>query len=411
MFDPASKRHFTGPSHSRLAIFATVTHIIVIGCGVCWGALRFQQREFERLPPSPNREPLIVRPQFNLPEVISDEDLQFILHKLRPRLRQSNPQVNHLDHALRMWGTSARFSDPECYSGQDLRELLLDARQLSQVWTPGTKPLLQITKFGLQPRVQTGGATSSHEDHTLACLAEVGTPLDFPVQLMQEERKVRDLYSHAFRTFSFNQTEYEWSTLVFALYSPTSRSWFTSEGQRISFDDLAVRIMRQKWTQGVCAGNHRLHTLAMLLRVHEQSSILSTNTRSQILNHLEDATRLLERTQDPSGCWETNWDGIPKDEEENLSPLTRKILATGHAMEWWALAPASVHPKTKTLVSASRWLVSTIRKLTDREVKTQFTFLTHAGRALALWRGKFPAEAYQAPLVHSITPQKLVIPK
>ncbi|MES2791057.1 MAG: hypothetical protein V4719_15700 [Planctomycetota bacterium] len=377
-----------------------VCHAIVLGGGLTWAALRHQQLEEAKAFPTPVTNPPIVAPRYNVPEIVSDEQLQRVLHKLRPRLRHHNPQVNHLDHALRFWGVEAKFDDPECYSGLELREVLTDYRLFAKAWEKGTKPLMQKTKYGLRPRLQSGLATASHADHTLACLAETGTPLDYPVLTGPGEagqRTVNDLYQNSIKAFSLNQVEYEWSTLVFALYSPTSRSWFTTEGQRISFDDLAQRIMRQQPTQGVCAGNHRLHTLTILLRLQEQQPLLSEAMHKQVVEHLNSTTKKLLANQQADGCWDLNWDGTTLSTGENQPVRTRKILATGHALEWWAFAPEAVHPPRDTLVKAGQWLVKTIDEMSDREIASSYTFLSHAGRSLALWRGKFPAQAYQLP--------------
>ncbi len=384
---------------STRAVVWLVCHAIILGGGLTWAALRHQQLEDAKALPAAQTNPPVVAPRYNVPEIVSDDQLQRVLHKLRPRLRHHNPQVNHLDHALRFWGVEAQFNDPECYSGQELRDVLLDYRLFSKAWEKGTKPLMVKTSYGVRPRLQTGPATASHVDHTLACLAETGTPLDYPVLTgpgAGGQRTVNDLYQSAIKSFSLNQVEYEWSTLTFALYSPTNRSWFTTEGQRISFDDLANRIMRQKLTQGVCSGNHRLHTLAILLRLHEQQPLLSEAMREQIIGHLNSVTRQLVAHQAADGCWDLNWDGS-KLENETQPARTRQILATGHALEWWAFAPETVHPPRESLVKAGQWLVNTIDGMTDREIATSYTFLSHAGRSLALWRGKFPAQAYQPP--------------
>ena len=377
-----------------------VCHLVVIGGGLTWAALRHQQLADLKLPPTTQLTPPIIEPRYNVPQIVSDEQLQSTLHKLRPRLRHHNPQVNHLDHALRFWGLEAKFNDPQCYSGAELRDVLLDYRLFSRAWEKGTKPLMVKTEYGLRPRLQSGLATASHTDHTLACLAEVGTPLDYPILTGPGpggERTVQDLYQHASRSFSLNQVEYEWSTLVFALYAPTNRPWFTTEGQQITFDDLAQRIMRQKLTQGVCAGNHRLHTLTMLLRLHERQPLLSDAVHATVIEHLKGVTQKLVANQDKEGFWDLNWDGSPRNESETQPVRTRRILATGHALEWWAFAPESAHPPREVLVNAGQWLVKTIDGMSDAEIASSFTFLSHAGRSLALWRGKFPAQAYRAP--------------
>jgi hypothetical protein len=179
---------------------------------------------------------------------------------------------------------------------------------------------------------------------------------------------------------------------------PAASEWQTTEGQWISFDRLADRIMRQKLLQGVCFGNHRLFSLVVLLRVDDQQRILSAEMRKRILNHLKAATQRLVRHQTPDGYWDRNWEGSEWEQSWNeQAPRSRRILATGHALEWWAMAPPEVLPEPKVIERAARWLTKTILEMTDTQISAGYTFLTHAGRALCLWRGRFPDQVYKSP--------------
>ncbi len=376
----------------RLVGFAVV-HLAIVGASVAWATARFAHHSSLRQLPQVREEPLRVEPRFDRPEMISERQLVAVLSKLKPRLTGPNPKINHVDHALRFWGVEAQFDDPDCLSGMQMRELLADHRRFSESWKRGTKPFLRRSAEGVTPLVQRGPATSSHYDHTLATLAEVGTPLDYPLILPEGETTMRDMLLYSLRKFSLNQQEYEWSALAFAHYLLPNDGWITTEGQHITFDRIAERMMRERLTDGVCFGNHRLHALTMLLRVDEQNQILSGEGRAAILTHLRNVTDLLVTTQHESGYWDRNWDGIPrKDVPGPMAPLSKKILATGHALEWWALAPEELHPPREVLVHAADWLVHEILKMSDSQIRTNYTFLSHAGRALTLWRGRFPAE-------------------
>ena len=251
---------------------------------------------------------------------------------------------------------------------------------------------------GIVPRLREGKATASHTDHTLACLGESLTPLDFPVITARGETKVQLILQKSLTDFSLNQTEYEWSALAYVLYI-SQPSWFTREGQQITYDRLADRILRQELPQGVCLGHHRLHALVMLLRVDEQSKLLKPETRQRITAFLKDKIDRLVKSQNAEGWWDRSWAGEPSSvtaaDDAPTSPLSLRILATGHALEWMALAPPELHAPEAVRVKAAQWLVKTIEPMTEREIRSNYTFLTHAGRALALWRGKFP---YQVPL-------------
>lgn len=369
----------------------------VVVLGAALGATAARWRDWDRraeLPPMRD-VPLTVLPLYDDARVVTDEQLRTVLYKLRPRLRHERVNINHVDHALRFWGLEATFRDPQCLSGQEMRQLLLDSTKFSEVWGEQSPPLLLVTDRGVGVRTQQGRAAASHYDHTLAGLAEVGTPLDFPVQTPQGPRTVRDMLVYALREFSLNQIEYEWSALIFTLYLPPVQSWQSTEGQQITFDRLADRIMRQRLNQGVCMGNHRLHALVMMLRIDAEYPILTDAGRQRILAHLTDATRRFIASQHPDGYWIRSWpDGQPpveRVEGDSENTLQNRILATGHVLEWWSLAPQEVHPPREVVIRAGQWLARTVSELDDKTIDEQYTFLSHAGRALALWRGHFPA--------------------
>ena len=174
---------------------------------------------------------------------------------------------------------------------------------------------------------------------------------------------------------------------------PPQRSWVTSEGQQVDFDMLARRIMREKMPQGVCFGNHRLYTLAIMLRIDEkpENRIFSDEQRKSVLDYLRRMTELLVVHQHPDGFWDANWPSQRADADE--STKADRLLATGHALEWWAMSPEEVLPPERdTLIRAGQWLYRTVVELDDRTLQEYYPFLTHVGRALSLWRGREAAQ-------------------
>jgi hypothetical protein len=376
---------------------------VLVSSALGFGLQRYERLTIEHVLPIPQTEPLRVGPLYDRPDVVSDEQLVTVLNLLKPRLRGPHPRINHVDHALRFWGVEATFEDPECLSGVELRELLLDHRVFAAAWGSETKPYL-IPDTGADAdyisfRTKSGDATASHYDHTLAGLAEVGTPLDYPVITPIGERTLSAALAYSLEQFSLNQEEYEWSTLAFLHYCSDTPRWYSTEGQEITWDRLADRLMRQRLAQGVCYGNHRLHALAMMLRVDaEQQRLLTDDARTRIVAHLQDATARLVATQHAEGWWDGRWpgeeaDGPQSDSVEGpLGPDADRLLATGHALEWWALAPPEVQPPREAIVRAAQWVCRRIPELSPGQLQSYYPFLTHAGRALSLWRGKFPHE-------------------
>lgn len=385
---------------------ALVAQLLIAGATLGWGVHRYQIIQVEKSPPQPVTEPKRYEPRYDRPDVVSDEQLLRVLLKLQPRLRGGKPQINHVDHALRFWGVEARFTEKDSLSGAELRQLLLDHRSFAGAWGQKTKPfLLPQTRDDVELlsfRTKSGAATASHVDHTLAALAECGTPLDFPVLAPMGEVPLRAAFDQAFRAFSLNQVEYEWSSLVFLHYLPHAPSWFTSEGQRVTWDLLADRLMRQRLAHGVCYGQHRLHALALLLLADEEQHWLGATTRQRVVAHLQDVTHRLVAAQHSDGHWDGRWPGNESDGPQPvqvvglLGATGDRLLVTGHTLEWWAFAPAEVLPPEENLIRAAQWLVRTVDELSESDVRRNYTFLTHVGRSLALWRSRRPADVVAA---------------
>ncbi len=387
---------------------ALIAQLLIAGATAAWGVHRYQVIQGEKTPPQPVLEPKRYEPRYDRPEVVSDEQLQRVLLKLQPRLRGGKPQINHVDHALRFWGVEAKFTEKDSLSGEDLRRLLLDHRTFAGAWGKKTKPfLLPQTRDDVELlsfRTKSGAAAASHVDHTLAALAECGTPLDYPVLTPKGELPLRAAFDQAFREFSLNQVEYEWSSLVFLHYLPHTASWFTTEGQCVTWDLLAERMMRQRLAHGVCYGQHRLHALTLLLIADEEHHWLSSETRQRVISHLKNVTTRLVAAQHEDGSWDGRWPGDESDgpqAEQVVGPLgstADRLLVTGHTLEWWAFAPAEVLPPDENLIRASQWLVKTIDELSESDIRRYYTFLTHAGRSLSLWRNLRPAEVIREKL-------------
>jgi hypothetical protein len=382
---------------SRPLVFISF-QVLFLSAAVAATTYRWHERTKEMELPALRPTPLAIEPRYDCPWIVSDEQLKQVLTRLYPRLRGPEPKINFVDHAFRFWGPDAVFNDPEALSGEEMRDLLLNHEVFAKAW-PGAPPFLidDPDGYGVAFRTREGHATASHTDHTLASLAEAGTPLDYPIVTPEKTTTYGDLLRHSLHEFSLNQMEYEWSTLAYVLFVPPTKRWFSTEGQEITFDRLADRLMRQKLKQGVCYGHHRTHSLVAFLRVDEEIPILSDAGRQRIIDHLQDITRTLIRSQHHYGYWGPDWQtGVPPEHEDEhtsaADALKFRILSTGHIMEWMSQAPEEIHPPREVLVRAGQWLVGAIEELELEEIKEQYPFVTHVGNGLAYWRGYRPAD-------------------
>lgn len=383
------------------AVVFLISQVLILGAAGATIGVRMQSKPAKMPIPELRSTPLSIQPVYDYEVVVTDEQLSRVLTKLRPRLAGAKTKINHVDHALRFWGMEATFADKGCPSGAEMRRLLVDNNRFVKLFgEPGAKKplLINMPDGGVRVRVAEGDMSSSHHDHTVASLAEVGTPLAFPIETPRGPATYRDMVEEVIRGFSLNQVEYEWSVMSFAMFLPPNTTWTTKEGQQISFDTLAQRIMRQEQPQGVCFGNHRLYSLVLLLRINEQEPILSAAVRQEVIDYLRGITQKLVAHQHAEGFWNGTW---PTAKPTSSTPtgvdgdsLSDRIIATGHALEWWAMVPESLagelHPPRPVIAAAGQWVVKTIDSIQEKDIPGYFTFSSHAGRALALWRKKFP---------------------
>ena len=141
--------------------------------------------------------PLEVKPTYDFDTIVSDQQLQTVLSKLVPRNEKQNTRINHVDHALRFWRLDANFEQADALSGTMMRNILTDNKQFVKLYGAGQPSLLIDEATGVGVRVQEGPATSSHFDHTLASLVEVGTPLDYPVRTPTHEATFRAMIANS----------------------------------------------------------------------------------------------------------------------------------------------------------------------------------------------------------------------
>lgn len=399
----------TGNDKQRIGwlVFALGQLAILIVAGGATSFRGWQLHSESAIPPLRDK-PIHVAPLYDYDFVVTDEQLPKTLARLGLVDRKQETLIGHTDHSLRFWGAKRTFDyEPTFLSGPEMLARLTDHRRFAEVYGAESAPLLIREAGGVRVRSIEGPLSSSHIDHTAACLAEIGLPLDYPLVTANGPTNFRSMVEKTMLEFDLNQIEYEWSALTMLLFLPPHNRWRCSNGQEMTFDRIADRIMREKMPRGVCAANHRLHALVMMLRVDDMMEeqgdprIISPETRQEVTDYLMDITATFVRNQHPDGFWNFDW---PEKKPESSKPtevmgdrIGDRLIATGHVLEWWSLAPKELHPPRHVLASAGQWLVTTIEGLTDEEIQQHNSFLSHAGRALALWRGKLPGEVQLKP--------------
>ncbi len=344
-----------------------------------------------------NATPVTPTPRYDDPDVVSDEDLARVLHAILPRFPRQQLRPNFVEHALRAWGSRIEFTRNDLMSGPEMVDYLLDTGQYIASWGTESEPILQPREDGgIAVRWASDRSASVHHDHMLASLAEAGVSLDHFVSTPARRTTLREIFLESLRDFRPDERETEWSAMAFAAWlAPQGRSvWFNGDGREISFDQIAARLLRSHKRKGVCLGTHRVYSLMMLVRLDERfPGLISSRTRQAVLDYLTEVRDLIMAAQADDGSWPPNWpDGIQADSRRDpAEPIHRRVIATGHHLEWLAIAPRELHPPREDILRAARWLVDNVRRTPQSDIEEKYTFYSHVGNALALWRRTTPA--------------------
>ena len=355
------------------------------------------------------RLPWTIDPLYDDPTVVSDEELRDVLAKVRPKFRRERLGPNHVEHALRAWGGTVRFGDPAVMDGPDMVTYLTDhGRQLAS-WKaePAAVPLLIERPDGVAVNWGKLPGESVHHDHWLACLTEAGLPLDTPIfGPSRRGDTLEDALQEAVRDFDPAERETEWSVLAFGLrLPPETTSWTNRDGRRVDFDLLAETLMRGDERFGVCSGTHRVYSLMVLLRLDDRFHFLAPRVREAVLAHLRGVRDLITAAQWEDGRWAGDWSRGAASRRTAAQAAAegqagageadyKQVIATGHHLEWLAIAYPELHPDRDAVRKAADWLVAQVRAVPEEQLLGQYTFYSHVGNALALWRKTRPAEAW-----------------
>lgn len=359
----------------------------------------FVRAAAERLEPA-RPGAITIAPQFDEPRVVTDEQLVQVLDRVLPPTAPL--KTNNLVHALRLWGPDAEFGDAKVKSGRQMRDYLLDDRVYRQMAGDRAPPIFYRDAQGLAVRSYDDAVTdrdtsSYHTDDLLATLAETNTPLDAPLVLRDGQATVGQLLDDSLARFHLDRLEYEWSIISYARYVFPQQQFRNQWGQRIGVEQLIDEATGPPLELGPCNGLHRLEALVVLVRADDEIRALRPKSRQKTLAHLRHVSDLLAQSQTVDGYWTRQWpqgSAAAAPAAGQAGDVYDRILVTGHHLEWLALAPAEVQPPRETVVRSGQWLARTLLELDPKDIEAAYGPYTHAARALALWRGKDPFQAW-----------------
>ena len=265
---------------------------------------------------------------------------------------------------------------------------------------------------------------------SLAAAGWLGLTTDSVLSVADGERSIGTLLQQLRNEFRLKTMRAEphpcaESMLAFAFYLPETRPWTDADGMPVTFDILVARVLSPEATadRESLTALDRLWSLAVLLRIDDQQSLLSAATRSLAVARLQVATRQLCEAQSHDGSWGEFWQDEAQSQTAVQSGSNVRLLITARTLAWWGLSPREALPPLDVRARAARWLCDQFEVTAPaqdvRGVVPNVELIPHGGHsvqiarmpvrpaaladaamAVALWRGRTAAVAFREEQLH-----------
>jgi hypothetical protein len=221
-----------------------------------------------------------------------------------------------------------------------------------------------------------------HQNQLLAALGKVDAPLSTEIVLRNDKCSCGDLFESAKRNFVMGD-ELEWTIIAFVLHAKKSElneSWSNRFGEKYCLNDLIDELLLSEREDLACSGTHMLHALAVVLERDRHEGFLGSYRRGRARKAILDASEWLEEHQFEFGAW--NFESRDGRKTLQFRPLDL-VSATGHHLEWISLVDSSLRPSREHVLSAVRFFVGSLKKISDSELKKTYCGISHGTIGIA----------------------------
>jgi hypothetical protein len=255
---------------------------------------------------------------------------------------------------------------------------------------PGSAPLFFRSPYGWEVRQRTAPNARKHweyehhVDQFLATCAEIGAPLSLSTETDFGRVSIGELLDASRRSFDSSQ-EPCWTLVAYCTYLPQESQWQNRFGELCSYESMVEGILSLPLDSGSCGGTHKQYALAYFLNSPSSTHLKST-LRQQCVEYLGRSSRLLERSQLPSGAWSPLWATSPSEQPDASDSTSIRavdlIRITGHQLEWVGIAPAASRPSIACTAHALRFVAGALSQVDATSVVGDYCAYSHAACVL-----------------------------
>jgi hypothetical protein len=306
-------------------------------------------------------------------------------------------------HALRLWGSSARFDSPDVQGDVPIlnpfltaipsaREMVAAMLSNPEARRLGVYPNINIrrSEYGVAVEVGTVPGSIGHVDQYLKVAGDLGLSSGTQLELGDgETATISDVLRDSLAQFQIDQ-ELDFTAASYAMWLPPHRSWHDRFGVEHSLEEVVGALLRRPVGSGACFGTHLPYALVQLYRSNEECYLFSRSLAGRIATTLSRVSRLLERHQSREGAWYAQWQESASADETEPAAF-QAIAATGHHLEWISYAPPPLRPGEETIRRAARFLAESIPLNSVTTISRSYPRFSHAARALVLLEEVDPA--------------------
>ncbi len=219
-----------------------------------------------------------------------------------------------------------------------------------------------------------------HHGQFLAMLAQSRLKRDYLLQVDGRSMTVDDLVEHEQRTCRKGM-ELTFKLIGLAHYLDSESTWPNAHGELWSVRSILEEELAQpinRW-EACCGGTHRLFALSFAVhRRRKEGNAIDGPWQQALQRNLAYQQRAF-RLQHRDGSFSTAWLERP----ESRGDLTRRMLTTGHVLEWLAFALEERELSQRPFQRALLYVVGTLEN--NRKVDWHAGALGHSLHALSIY--------------------------